>query len=108
MDGYLGEMPVDAKDTEFKDYTQKDWIAYWVEKYGWIDGGHHKSWLVDQIMRIVLGTSVVINKARWSNGTEEFRIRLGAPSPAYEEWVATMKDGEDGPDTYDYDIGVAP
>lgn len=51
--------------------------------YGGIDGAHHKAWAIDQIVRALTGDD-------------------------YEDWVAAVKDGEDGPDTYDWDEGIAP
>lgn len=50
---------------------------------GGIDGEHHKQWVLDQVVRAL---------------TED----------AYEDWVADHNDGEDGPDTYDWDVGIAP
>lgn len=26
-----------------------------IDNYGWIDGAHHKQWIIDQIARIVKG-----------------------------------------------------
>jgi len=52
-------------------------------RYGGIDGGHHKQWCIDQVVRIL---------------TDE----------NYENFVAWACDGEDGPDTYDWDEGTAP
>lgn len=26
-----------------------------IERYGWIDGSHHKQWVLDQIARVILG-----------------------------------------------------
>ena len=54
-----------------------------IERYGGIDGGHHKQWVLDQVARALL-------------------------DDGYEDWVAEMKDGEDGSDTYDWDEGIAP
>lgn len=51
--------------------------------YGGIDGDHHKAWVIDQIVRILSGDS-------------------------YEELVKNAKSGEDGPDTYGWDEGIAP
>ena len=51
--------------------------------YGGYDGSHHKTWVIDQTLRILAGD-------------------------AYEELVADFKDGEDGPDTYEWDTGIAP
>ncbi|MDB5716166.1 MAG: hypothetical protein JWO15_3563 [Sphingomonadales bacterium] len=51
--------------------------------YGSIDGAHHKQWVIDQMIRILLGDE-------------------------YEKTIANAKDGEDGPNTYGWDEGTAP
>lgn len=108
MKEYLGEIEVDIAQTKFKDYTPLDWTMYFIEKFGQYDGGHHKQWVMDQIVRILKGTRVVINEASWSDGKKEYRVHLAEPSAEYLQWVVDMKDGEDGPNTYDYDEGIAP
>jgi len=52
-------------------------------RYGGIDGSHHKTWVIDQVVRIITGDN-------------------------YEQWVIAAKAGEDGPETYDWDEGIAP
>ena len=52
---------------------------------GNVDGAHHKDWIIDQLLRILVGS-------------EE----------DYEKWVKDFCDGEDGPETYAWDEGVAP
>lgn len=52
-------------------------------EYGGIDGDHHKQWLIDQVLRALCGRK-------------------------YKEWVKNFEDGEDGPQTYEWDEGVAP
>jgi hypothetical protein len=54
-----------------------------VMRYGGIDGAHHKDWVIDQMVRTLTGDR-------------------------YEEWVKEACDGEDGPDTYEWDVGIAP
>lgn len=54
-------------------------------QYGQIDGAHHKAWVIDQMVRELLGTL-----------------------DSYEEWVRLYSEGEDGPDTYAWDEGIAP
>jgi len=49
---------------------------------GGFDGGHHKMWVIDQMIRIL--------------------------ADDYEAWVTEYRDGEDGPETYDWDEGIAP
>jgi hypothetical protein len=52
-------------------------------KYGGIDGTHHKAWVIDQMVRILAGDK-------------------------YGRIVAEACDGEDGPETYNWDVGVSP
>lgn len=52
-------------------------------KYGGIDGAHHKAWVIDQMCRVL---------------TQE----------GYEDFVREAKDGDEGPETYDWDEGIPP
>ena len=54
-----------------------------ISNYGGIDGGHHKQWVIDQVARKLLGQN-------------------------YSDWVVDMCAGEDGPNTYEWDTGIAP
>ena len=54
-----------------------------IEHYGGIGGDHHRCWVIDQVVRAITGDD-------------------------YEDWVAEMKDGEEGPNTYGWDEGIAP
>lgn len=51
--------------------------------YGNIDGAHHKMWVIDQMIRVLAGER-------------------------YKTIVKDAKAGEDGPNTYDWDCGIAP
>lgn len=53
-----------------------------IEQFGGTDGGHHKQWVIDQIIRIAVDN--------------------------YDQWVSEYCKGKDGPDTYYWDIGIAP
>ena len=110
MEGYLGTFPCNISETEFANYTPTDWAMYWIGSYGQIDGAHHKSWVLDQVARILSGTEVIVEVAKWNNGSEEYRITLTDPSEKYKEWVLEMKgeEVEDGNYEYDYDEGIAP
>jgi len=50
---------------------------------GAIDGAHHKMWVIDQMVRAL-------------------------PGAGYDEWVRLQRDGSDGPNTYEWDEGIAP
>lgn len=52
-------------------------------EYGQIDGGHHKAWVIDQIIRTLTGEH-------------------------YDEWVRDACDGDDGPNTYAWETGTPP
>ncbi len=55
----------------------------YAKRYSQIDGAHHKAWVIDQMVRALTGRH-------------------------YEQFVAEHNDGEDGPDTYGWDEGIAP
>jgi len=103
MKGYLGERIL----THRLDIACEA-IQLWIEMYSGCDGAHHKDWLIDQIARINFGAEIIVSEASWDDGTTELRYKLGDPTEKYLDWVASMKDGEDGPDTYDYNVGIAP
>lgn len=52
-------------------------------RYGGIDGAHHKDWVIDQMVRVLAGDK-------------------------YEQIVADACAGEKGPDTFDWNVGIAP
>ena len=108
MKNYLGETIIDMSETPYVNYTKNDWIMLWIEMYSGIDGSHHKDWLIDQIARINKGTQVIIKLAEWKGGYKERRFELDEPPKEYWDWVKEMKDGEDGPETYGYEFGIAP
>jgi len=53
-------------------------------------------------------TKVIVRLAKWDNGHEEFRFELEEPTSEYYKWVASMREGDDGANTYDYSVGIAP
>lgn len=55
-------------------------IAY---QYGQIDGAHHKAWVLDQMVRVLCGSEA-----------------------EYNDWVRLYQEGEDGPETYEWDVGI--
>lgn len=52
-------------------------------QYGGFEGEHHKAWVIDQMVRYLTGD-------------------------AYDSWIKDWRNGEDGPETYDWDVGIAP
>ena len=52
-------------------------------RWGGIGGDHHKAWVIDQMVRALAGEQ-------------------------YNRIVAEARDGENGPETYDWDEGISP
>jgi len=109
MNKFLGEYTIDIKETPYANYGPAEWALHFIECYGGIDGAHHKQWVLDQVARILCGTPVVVTEARWLGGQRELRFHVHeSPSEQYKKWVAEVKAGEDGPETYTWDKGITP
>lgn len=111
MNGYLGSVVVPVEHTPYAEFTPADWALYFIEQYGQFDGGHHKQWTMDQVVRVLKGTPVIVEKASWDNGHSELRVETGEPSAEYLQWVKDMR-GEYNEEydeyEYGYDEGIAP
>ena len=104
---YLGEF--DKKVITPTIPERQQWVLDYITSYGGIDGSHHKDWVLDQCVRIILGNSIETCTAKWDCGEENFRFNLtNPPTEAYNKFIEEYKNGEDGPDTYGYDIGIPP
>ena len=71
---------LEAELAEVKERVEK---SLGIAENGQIDGDHHKMWVIDQIVRTLTG-------------------------PRYDEWIREYEKGEDGPDTYWWEEGIAP
>ena len=104
---YLGEFPVDVSThPTYSKCTPADWAMVFLEKYSGIDGDHHKTWVFDQIARILKGTPVKVVQARWTDHAPEDRFNVSHPSEEYKEWVVSMTSGVNA--GYNWDEGIAP
>lgn len=89
---YLGEVDVDVVNhPKYSKFQPSDWAMLFITKYGQIDGEHHKSWVLDQVARILKGTPVIVRLASWANGEKEYRFWLDNPNDDYVNWVIKMK-----------------
>lgn len=70
-------------DSEFEATEPIDRAVELAVRFGGIGGDHHKAWVIDQMVRVLTG-------------------------PMYETVVREACDGEDGPNTYDWDVGITP
>jgi len=81
--------------------------ALYIAQGGTTDGGHHKMWVIDQMVRALTGCPMVERTAIDYRG-ETYAYETQGESMEYREFVRQYEDGEDGPDTYSWDEGIAP
>ena len=76
---------------------------------GGFDGGHHKQYALDQALRVLTGCPIVTMQSEFKNSQGEYYEFEGlGESDEYTKIVTEYKDGEDGPETYEWDEGIAP
>ena len=73
-------------------------------RYGGIDGDHHKAWVIDQMVRALTGCPM----ENWMDSFHGRILKVQGESEEYKTLVAEAKDGEDGPETYSWNTGIAP
>jgi len=79
-----------------------------VAEYGTTDGGHHKMWVIDQMVRILTNCPTITKTATGANGKEYTYEALGE-SEEYKKWVDVFQEeDEDGEIIYEWDTGIAP
>lgn len=79
----------------------------YARRFGGIDGAHHKLWVIDQMVRALTGCPVVTKEREDIRG-RRFAFNVQGESDEYRRFVARACDGEDGPNTYEWDTGIAP
>ena len=76
-------------------------------KYGGIDGSHHKDWVIDQMVRALTGCPMLEKQAKDYKGAE-YTYKTQGESEEYTTLVAKACDGVDGPNSYNWDVGIPP
>jgi len=71
------------------------------------DGAHHKLWAIDQMVRALTGCPIIVTHAFDCNGSPYVYEKFGE-SEQYQKFVRDFNYGEEGVNTYSWDIGIAP
>jgi len=71
------------KNKQLSDKEKIDEAISMAVQFGGIDGAHHKDWVIDQMVRILAGNN-------------------------YSKIVKEACHGEDGANTYSWEVGIAP
>lgn len=75
--------------------------------YGQVDGGHHKAWVIDQMVRVLTDCPEVVVEDVDSQGFA-YSYTTQGESEEYRTFIQKHNNGEDGPDTYYWDEGITP
>lgn len=76
----------------------------YVVRFGGIDGDHHKAWVIDQVTRALTGCPMETKTSTDVRG-KPYSYQAQGKSKEYLKLVTEAKDGEDGPNTYDWSEG---
>lgn len=77
-------------------------------QFGGIDGSHHRAWAIDQMVRALTACPLEQVTAVIQHSGTSYSFMKQGESDAYKKLVADACNGEDGPETYDWDVGIAP
>lgn len=84
-----------------------DKALYIACRYGGVDGAHHKMWVIDQMVRALVGCPEVIKTADFNGHPYTFSCQ--DETPEYKELIRKWCQSDEGEDDYYYwDIGIAP
>lgn len=75
--------------------------------FGGIDGAHHKDWTIDQMVRALTGCPLEVEHVVPTEG-ESYSYQSQGESQDYKDLIRDACAGEDGPQTYNWDTGIAP
>ena len=76
-------------------------------RFGGIDGDNHKAWVIDQMVRALTGCPILQRQAIDCKG-QLYEFKDQGESDEYLKIVADAKAGEDGPETYEWKVGIPP
>ncbi|GIH95389.1 hypothetical protein ACFFMN_23940 [Planobispora siamensis] len=74
---------------------------------GGVEGEHHQTWVIDQIVRALVGCPMETVTATSYKG-EPYTYEQQSASELYQQLINAACYGEEGPDTYEWDEGTPP
>lgn len=73
-----------------------------ITEYGDVDGSHHKQWVIDQVLRSLLGCEYE------TKINEDYTWEELEPNESYKNWVKFFEEREQGIKMYEWPTGIAP
>lgn len=77
------------------------------QDHGQTDSAHNKAWVIDQMVRALTDCPMVTKWGTNAHGAS-YPYQARGESEAYRRFIATHNNGDEGPDTYSWDEGIAP
>ena len=74
---------------------------------GGVEGEHHKAYVIDQMVRALTGCKYGEQPFMDCNG-KPYVANVLNESDEYQQFIKEHNDGEDGPDSYEWDVGIPP
>lgn len=90
----LGQLGLVLRDRPPRDNVERALLI--ARRFGGFDGAHHKDWVIDQMVRALTNCPTVEGAAGLGDSKE------------YLEFVAESCVGDEGPNTYEWNVGIAP
>lgn len=78
-----------------------------IVRLGGFDGDHHKAYALDQAVRALTGCPVEVKYIKGSDG-KMYPYDEQVANHEYSDLVRKACEGEDGPNTYDWNEGCPP
>lgn len=72
------------------------------------DTADHKMWVIDQVVRVLTGCPLVKSEPYLDARQNPYTVDTLGSSEAYQAFIAGHNAGEDGPETLEWDTGIAP
>lgn len=76
-------------------------------KFGSFDGEHHKMWVIDQMVRALTGCPTITKIIKGSDG-KDYPYEFQSANHEYSDFVRKAQEGEEGLNTYEWDMGIPP
>jgi hypothetical protein len=88
----LSKEPSPADPSPMEERVKR--AMHYASEFGYIDGGHHKQWVIDQMVRALTGCPMVEKTAEGVDGPYTYEVQ--GESDEYREWAGGPGERDEG------------
>lgn len=100
--------PGELRVSDLREVTERLAEALRVARhFGGVDGGHHKAWVIDQMVRCLTGCPTE-SREGVDHDYVTYTYDVLGESDEYKAFVAEHNDGIHGPSSFSWEEGIAP